>query len=66
MATIETAPEQTQDPAVFDWRFEQLQRAGYPASEALALAAARDVDLRVAARLLDLGCPPETAARILA
>jgi hypothetical protein len=66
MATIEHGTETEQDAEVFQWRFEQLQRAGYPASEALLLAAVRDVDLRLAARLLDQGCPPATAARILA
>ena len=65
MATIERDSEAEQDSEVFDWRFEQLQRAGYPTSEAWLLAAARDVDLRFAARLLTEGCPPETAARIL-
>jgi hypothetical protein len=66
MATIEHGTETEQDAEVFQWRFEQLERAGYPASEALLLAAVRDVDLRLAARLLEQGCPPATAARILA
>ena len=65
MATIEQRPEIEPDSAVFDWRFEQLQRAGYPASEAWLIAEAREVDLRLAARLLVEGCPPATAARIL-
>ena len=65
MATIEQRAEIEQNSEVFDWRFEQLQRAGYPTSEAWLIAAARDVDLRLAARLLTEGCPPETAARIL-
>jgi hypothetical protein len=65
MATIEQRTEVEQDPEVFDWRFEQLQRAGYPASEAWLIAAARDVDLRLAVRLLTEGCPPATAMRIL-
>ena len=65
MATIEHA-ETMQNSEVFDWRFEQLRRAGYPTSEAWLLASAKDVDLRFAARLLAEGCPPATAARILA
>ena len=65
MATIEHDAEHGVDAEVFEWRFEQLQRAGYPTNEAWLLAAAKDVDLRLAARLLDDGCPPETAARIL-
>jgi hypothetical protein len=66
MATIEHGAEIEQDAAVFDWRLEQLLLSGYPMPEALLLARARSVDLRLAARLLDVGCPPETAARILA
>jgi hypothetical protein len=65
MATIEQRPEIEQTSEVFDWRFEQLQRAGYPTSEAWLIAAAKDVDLRFAVRLLSEGCPPQTAARIL-
>jgi hypothetical protein len=65
MATLEERSEVELDPEVFDWRFEQLQRAGYPASEAWSIAAARDADLRLAVRLLTEGCPPETATRIL-
>jgi len=65
MATIEQRDETEHDGEVFDWRFEQLQRAGYPTSEAWMIAAAKDVDLRFAVRLLTEGCPPATAARIL-
>jgi hypothetical protein len=65
MATIEERPEIEHDPAVFDWRFEQLRRAGYSTSEAWSIAAAADADLRLAVRLLTEGCPPETATRIL-
>lgn len=65
MATIQHGAEDTQDAEVFDWRFEQLVQAGYPPEEAALVAAARDVDLRFAARLIVEGCPPATAARIL-
>jgi hypothetical protein len=65
MATIEQRPEIEQSSEVFDWRFEQLQRAGYPPPEAWSIAAAKHVDLRMAVRLLAEGCPPQTAARIL-
>jgi hypothetical protein len=65
MATIEERTEPQPDSEVFDWRLEQLQRGGYPTSEAWLIAAATHVDLRFAVRLLDDGCPPETAARIL-
>jgi hypothetical protein len=47
------------------WRAEALQRAGYPREVAVELAARGDVDLHYAVSLLENGCPPETAARIL-
>jgi len=64
MGTIEQETEREAD-AVFEWRFEELQRAGFSRSQAFLLASARDVDLRVAERLLAAGCPPSTATRIL-
>jgi hypothetical protein len=67
MATIEerSETEHDHDDEVFEWRFEQLRRAGYSASDAWSIAAARDADLRLAVRLLTKGCPPGTALRIL-
>jgi hypothetical protein len=65
MAATEEVSETEHDPEVFDWRFEQLQCAGYSAAEAWSIAAARDADLRLAVRLLTEGCPPRTAMRIL-
>lgn len=50
---------------IFDWRFEELRRAGYSFRQAWVLAGARQVDVREAARLLAHGCPPVTALRIL-
>jgi hypothetical protein len=64
MATIEHETETEQD-LVFAWRLEALQRAGYASVDAWLLAGSRDVDLRLAERLLAEGCPPATAARIL-
>ena len=51
--------------AVFRWRFEELMRAGYDAGSALILAGHAEVDLHVACRLVERGCPPETAHRIV-
>jgi hypothetical protein len=47
------------------WRRSQLLRAGFP--ESLAARAARDVryDLHRLIELVDNGCPPELALRIL-
>jgi hypothetical protein len=47
------------------WRAEALERAGYGAAAAAELAARPDVDLHQAIGLLENGCPPETALKIL-
>jgi hypothetical protein len=57
-----------QDPIetlVVHWRAETLLRAGFTAPAALDLAATRHVDLHAAVQLVEDGCPPETALRIL-
>jgi len=64
MATIEH--EETEPDRVAAWRFEVLVRTGYSPAQARKLAAALEVDLRFAERLLADGCPPDVAARILA
>jgi hypothetical protein len=65
MATSLNEAEHVADAEVVAWRYEVLGRAGYSEPEALLLAASREVDLRLAERLLACGCPPETALRIL-
>jgi hypothetical protein len=50
---------------VENWRAEELVRAGFDASDAIALAARHDIDLHLAVRLIELGCPHETAIDIL-
>ena len=47
------------------WRAEELVRAGYEPSDALALAARHDIDLHFAVELIKQGCPYETALEIL-
>ena len=47
------------------WRFEQLLRAGYDRRAASAIARRRDVDLHLAVELAGVGCPVDTALRIL-
>lgn len=47
------------------WRLQALARAGYDPAVAEELAARTDVDLHLAVELLERGCPPETARRIL-
>jgi hypothetical protein len=65
MATA-TDSKRSYDPtAIFDWRFAELQRAGYAPNDAWLLASKRDVDLRLAERLLAQGCAPDTVLQIL-
>jgi hypothetical protein len=50
---------------VLGWRAETLVRAGFDATAAVNLAVSKHVDLHAAVRLVERGCPPETALRIL-
>jgi hypothetical protein len=69
-----TPPSVDQDPRqptrlprdVQRWRRDVLVRAGFDDDAARDLAAASGVDLHEALTLVDRGCPPELAARILA
>jgi hypothetical protein len=47
------------------WRAEELVRAGYDPTDAVALAARHDIDLHLAVELVEQGCPYETAIEIL-
>lgn len=48
------------------WRTGQLREAGFDAQLADALARNGAYDLHAVLRLVDRGCPPELAVRILA
>lgn len=48
-----------------DWRLQVLLEAGYPMVLAELLARDNDIDLHRAVELLEHGCKPETAAKIL-
>lgn len=65
MSAIDVQIEETEIERVVRWRAERLERAGYDVSVAQELAARLDVDLHRAIELLEHGCSPETAARIL-
>jgi len=65
MATTEQRRENTTAAALLEWRFEVLLEAGYLPDQARKLARAKEVDVRVAERLLERGCPRATALRIL-
>jgi hypothetical protein len=56
---------ETEMERVEHWRAEELVRAGYEPSDAVALAARHDIDLHLAVQLIQQGCPYETAIEIL-
>ncbi len=65
---LEETLSSVQDPIetlVVSWRAESLVRAGFAVPAAVNLAASKHVDLHAAVRLVERGCPPETALRIL-
>jgi hypothetical protein len=47
------------------WRTSELMRVGFPGDDAVALAARIDIDLHEAIGLVQRGCPPDLAIRIL-
>ena len=66
---IESAHTRTVDSearTVVAWRRQQLSAAGFDAPTAEALARNPRVDLHALLDLVDRGCPPGLAARILA
>jgi hypothetical protein len=56
---------ETELERVENWRTEELVRAGYTQTDAVALAARHDIDLHRAVELMKLGCPYELAIDIL-
>jgi len=63
-AEVQIATE-TEMERVEHWRAEELVRAGFDPSDAIALAARHDIDLHLAVELVRQGCPYETAIDIL-
>ncbi|HET9324152.1 MAG TPA: hypothetical protein VFO03_09755 [Gaiellaceae bacterium] len=57
--------EDTEHERIQAWRAEELERAGYGTRAAGRLAARQDIDLHHAVGLLEQGCPPELAVKIL-
>jgi hypothetical protein len=51
---------------VFEWRSGVLEHAGCDPALARRLATDADIDLHDLLNLIDRGCPPDLAARILA
>jgi hypothetical protein len=56
---------ETEVERVEAWRAAELVRAGFAGDDAITLAARPDVDLHEAIALIERGCPPELAVRIL-
>jgi hypothetical protein len=68
MSTFQTRPDlRTVRPSaqVAEWRRGRLMDAGFSAALASELAPDPAVDLHALLQLVDRGCPPELAARIL-
>jgi hypothetical protein len=53
-------------PEVFDWRRRQLLAAGFETTLATRLARDDAYDLHALIELVERGCPPALASRILA
>lgn len=53
------------DPDLLGWRRVQLLRAGFDDEQAFRVAADEAIDLHALIDLVECGCPPELALRIL-
>ena len=65
MTAAEIQITESENDRVVRWRAESLERAGYEAKAAAELAARPDVHLHRATALIEQGCTPELALRIL-
>ena len=66
MSAVDTQlllPDETE--RVICWRASEMIRAGYDPNVAVDLAERQDVDLHRALELVERGCPPDLATRIL-
>ncbi|BCT78213.1 hypothetical protein SCMU_40550 [Sinomonas cyclohexanicum] len=57
-------PRDNEEERIVAWRARLLRDAGFPATLAARMAAARGVDIHELLSLVDKGCPPELAVRI--
>ena len=64
MSAVETYIE-TESERVERWRSDELLRVGFDVETATLLAAEMAVDLHTALDMVERGCPPDLAARIL-
>jgi hypothetical protein len=65
MSATEIPITEPETEKVQRWRAEALERAGYDSTTAAVLAVRTDIDLHSATALIERGCPPELALRIL-
>ncbi len=63
-AELQTRPD-VEIELVEQWRSQSLARVGYDLESAAVLAASHEVDLHLAMRLLEQGCPMNLALQIL-
>jgi hypothetical protein len=61
-----TSGERGAAAGIASWRYERLRRAGLDAEPAALLSHESDLDLHALIELIERGCPPGLAARILA
>jgi len=61
----EVEPSQSGELCTRVWRLDQFTRLGFDSAGATLMADDAQVDLGQARKLIALGCPLETAARIL-
>lgn len=64
MSAVETYIE-TETERVERWRLEELLRVGFDLESATLLASELEIDLHGATDMVERGCPPDLAARIL-
>jgi len=64
MSAVDTYIE-TETERVERWRMDELLRVGFDVESASLVAAELGVDLHAAVGMIEQGCPPELAVRIL-
>jgi hypothetical protein len=57
--------DETERERVIRWRVEQLAKVGFSWPAAMVIAANTQIDLHTAVDLVQCGCNPDTAVRIL-
>jgi hypothetical protein len=63
---LQRRPRRRVEREIRDWRRRVLRQAGFEDDLARRLANTGDLDLHDLLKLVDRGCPPEVAARIVA